>query len=198
MVTTYPSLTPTSIEWSLQSNTQNFISPLDKTTQTLELVGARWMATLLYQNLTAANARTLMAFLTSLNGASGRFYLHDHSLTSPRGVGTGTPLVDGASQTGSSLDTDGWTADQAGIMLAGDWFEVNGELKMITEDIDSTGDAATLVFTPQLRASPANNDPIDVSSPSGSFRLIDDQQARWAISPGEVHNFSFTCIEAFT
>jgi hypothetical protein len=40
------------------------------------------------------------------------------------GVATGTPLVNGASQTGSSLITDGWTASQTPIVKRGDVFTI--------------------------------------------------------------------------
>ncbi len=38
----------------------------------------------------------------------------------------GTPLINGASQVGSSLVTDGWTNSITGILLAGDQFTISG------------------------------------------------------------------------
>lgn len=42
------------------------------------------------------------------------------------GVATGTPLVNGGSQTGASLVTDGWTNSTTGILKAGDVFTIAG------------------------------------------------------------------------
>ena len=42
------------------------------------------------------------------------------------GVGTGTPLVNGATQSGGTLVTDGWTASTTGILKAGNVFTIAG------------------------------------------------------------------------
>jgi len=41
-----------------------------------------------------------------------------------QGTATGTPQVDGASQTGSTLNTEGWTASVTGILAQGDIFTI--------------------------------------------------------------------------
>ena len=196
---TFPSsVSPSSIEWGLKSNTQSFTSPLNSSTQTLELPGARWYATLNFTNLNAEKGRILYAFLAQLRGSSGRFYLYDAAFSTPRGVGTGTPLVKGASQTGTSLDTDGWTTSTTGILLAGDYIEVNGELKLVVADVDSDGSGnATLTIEPPLRSSPGDNDPITVTNPKATMMLIDDNQNKRSSSSIYSNNFSISCIEAF-
>lgn len=87
----------------------------------------------------------------------------------------GTPLVNGASQTGTSLITDGWTASQTGVVKAGDVFTVtsgantvnavNPETKVttgarqqfvVTADANSDGGgAATLSIKPAITTSGA-------------------------------------------
>jgi len=195
----FPDLVPNALEWQLVSNTQNFESPLNRTVQTLELAGARWAAALMFNNLTESQARVMIAFLARLRGASGRFYLHDHSLVDPRGIGTGTPLVKGVSQTGYTLNTDGWTVSQTGILLAGDMFSVNDEMKMVTVDADSDGAGdSTLTFEPPLRSSPDDNAVITVSNPTAIMRLIDDSQMSYKVGPAKFYNISINCIESFT
>ena len=195
----FPSISPNGVEWQLISNTQSFTSPLDKTVQTLELPGARWMATLSFNNLTDADARILLAFLAALRGQSGRFTMHDHSHPTPSGIATGTPLVAGASQTGGTLVTDGWTPSQTGILKAGDYLGVNGELHMVIADADSdVSGNATFSIEPPLRASPADNAAITVNSPTATFRLMDDGQARWKATPGYINSMTISCIESFT
>jgi len=113
-----------SASFRLVANTQVFESPLDKTVQTLELVGARWAAVYnlpIMKRATGGAAWT--AFLTELLGPSGRFFAFDPIALIPRGSGGGdSPLVDGASQTGKSLTTKAWTATQTGLLLPGDYF----------------------------------------------------------------------------
>jgi len=193
----FPSITPDIQEWQLISNTQSFTSPLDKTTQTLELPGSRWLATLQYPSMTDAEARIMIAFLASLRGMSGRFTLFDHSHQTPAGVATGTPLVNGASQTGGTLITDGWTVSTTGILKAGDYIGVNGELKMVTVDANSDASGnATLTIEPVLRASPADNAVITTAAPTGTFRLADDGQTKLQ-STAQNRRLTLTCIEAF-
>jgi len=69
------------------------------------------------------------------------------------GAGGGTPLVNGASQTGSSLDTDGWPASTSGVLKAGDIIKVAGipYILDVTADADSdSGGNATLSISPPI------------------------------------------------
>lgn len=193
----FPSIRPSSSKWALVTNTQRHVSSLSRQTQVLELAGAKWEATLQFNQLNVAEGRQILAFLASLRGSFNTFNLHDHSLESPRGIGTGTPLVNGASQSGNTLITDGWTVSQTGIMLAGDLFQVGTELKIITTDVNSDGSGnATLTFESPLRTSPANNDSLTVSSPKALMMLKDDKQATVSLSSPVFHTLKLNCIEA--
>jgi hypothetical protein len=99
----------------------------------------------------------------------------------------GTPLVNGASQTGSSLVTDGWTASAANRLKKGDVFTIAGVFAVnpvsgdtlsdlqqfvVTADVSSNGSGdATIPFSPPIittgayktvSASPADNAAITV------------------------------------
>lgn len=67
----------------------------------------------------------------------------------------GTVLVDGGSQTGTSLDVDGLNS----VPQIGDTFSINGVEKVytVTAAPTLTGDAATLTIAPALDSSPADN-----------------------------------------
>jgi len=68
------------------------------------------------------------------------------------GDGGGTPKVDGADQTGSSLDTDGWPASTE-VLKAGDIIKVAGVpyILDVTEDATSDSDgSATLSISPPI------------------------------------------------
>ena len=125
-------------------------------------------------------------------------------MQTPRGIATGTPLVNGASQTGNTLVTDGWTTGITNIMRAGDYFHFDTptskrELKMITADVNSDGGGnATLTFEPPLRESPANNAALVVSSASCIMLLSADSVARWQNHPAAFSSFVIDCIEAVT
>lgn len=85
-------------------------------------------------------------------------------------VQTTSAAQSATTQTGSALYTKGWPASTNGLLLAGDWFEWQGELKQLTAPVNS--DAAGLAymqFRPSLAGSPADNDPIVVFEPFGRF-----------------------------
>jgi hypothetical protein len=102
--------------------------------------------------------------------------------THTRGALGGTPLVNGASQTGATLATDGWTASTA-VLNKGDVFTLTsvyainpksrvstGQLQQFTVTADSTSDASGELDIPispsiitsgayqTVSASPANNE----------------------------------------
>ena len=96
-------------------------------------------------------------------------YLLPGSGLAANGAGGGTPLVNGADQSGTSLVTDGWTASAAVRMKAGDCFTVAGldVLFRATADISSDGSGnATITIEPPIVAgsSPANNAALTIAS----------------------------------
>ena len=185
--------------FGLISTTQAFRSPLNGVVQTLELSGARWQGTWSYPPMERDQIAAWQAFLVKLRGMAGRFNGFDPKAVTPRGTATGTPAVKGGSQTGASLITDGWTAGVTGIMKAGDYFSVGGELKMVTADANSDGSGdATLAFEPPLRASPSNDAPLTVTSATATMMLADDNQAQWDIDLLFYEGLTFSGLEAFT
>lgn len=199
-MTTYsfPAVTPNSVKWGLRGNAQVFRSPFSGATQTAGRTGALWTASITFNNLDGANRAIVTSFLAALEGSRHRFTMQNYAAPQ-RGILTGTPLVNGANQTGNTLVTDGWTNSQTGIIKAGDFFTVNGELKMCTADANSgaTTGPATITFTPPLRTAPADNAAITVSSPTGTF-LLDANSVSWDDSPGILTSVSFSCVEAVT
>ncbi len=184
--------------FGLIANTQTFRSPLDGTVQTLELTGARWQANYELPPMTRAQAAAWTAFLTDLLGSAGRFYGFDPDARTPRGSALGSPQVAGAGQSGKSLFVDGWSELETGLLLPGDYFEVNGELKMVTAQVDSdSGSEALVTFTPPLRASPADNAPLTTGNPKATMMLVDDKQAIWNADRASVYGISFSAVEAF-
>lgn len=182
--------------WGLMTNTQRFISPLSGQTQTLELTGARWAADYILRPMELDDAAEWYAFLMSLGGSAGRFYGFDPINQTPRGTITGsTLLVAGGSQTGKTLDCDG-AALSTLVLKKGDYFTVNGELKVCTADCTSDGSGdITLTFTPSLRASPADNAPVTIENATCTMMLIDDQQAFYDLDEFQLLGLRFSAVE---
>jgi hypothetical protein len=117
-------------------------------------------------------------------------YMDQNIVSHTKGTATGTPLVNGAGQTGSSLVTDGWTSSITGILKVGDVFTIAGvnainpvsrqstgalqQFTVMTSDVNSDGSGnATVTISPAITtsgayqtvsASPADNAAITVIS----------------------------------
>lgn len=198
MIKTFPSILPDSASVELEANNSTFVDELTRSMQTRSLVGDRWRIAHDYANRFGDDAKILRAFLTSLGGQRGRFYLGPPDLDKQGTAGT-TGIVSGAGQTGSTLNTTGWATNQPQLFAIGDYFGVNGELKLITAQISSDASGnATLEFAPPLRKSPANSAPIEVNDPRAVFYLENDRQASWRVTSPIIYALSLSMVEDVT
>ena len=148
---------PTRAKLQLVSNTAVLRSVLTGSVQTVSRPGTRWEYELTWENLSGDERRDLLAFFARLNGAEHRVSLPMFD-DANRGAWSGTPLVDGAAQTGVSLNCDGAPASVTDYAKAGDFFRFDNAMRMCTTDADSDGSGDfTLNFVPPIRTSPAND-----------------------------------------
>lgn len=192
---------PKSINWKLTSAVGVLASPFTMKTYVQAHAGARWSADINIPSNPIADAAPWRAFFAQLNGMEGTFLLGDSSHSTPLGAATGTPLVNGASQTGQSLVTDGWTTGVTGILKAGDWIQLGSgatsRLYMVLNDVNSDGSGnATIDIAPRLRESPADNAVITTSNPKGLFRLSRNVSGIFSASGAKLSSFSFSAVEA--
>jgi len=195
---TFPTLSrsaPERMRWGMVSNTQVSVSPLNGSVQTQELPGARWKVSVDYPPLEDSDAALMRAFLVKLRGQANRVALWPFDRQTPRGTAGGTPLVMGASQTGASLITDGWTV--GATLLEGDFFQVGTQLFMVAANATANGSGQmTITVEPPIRTSPADNAPLTTNKPSATFMLM-DQEIGWDVQTRGLSDFSFDLIEAF-
>jgi hypothetical protein len=175
-------------------------SPFTGDEEVQEWARQGWLAQVSFPPLAEADARVVIAWLVSLRGRRGTFLMGDPLRASPRGVGTGTPLVKGAGQTGESLLVDGLTPSTAGILKAGDYFQLGSGatayLHMnLTDASTDSGGNATLDVWPRLRVSPADNAAITLINPMGRWRLRSNEQS-WDEQLAQLYGISFECAEA--
>lgn len=172
-------------------------SPFTLVTQVQEYQGQAWLADVTLPFLTRAQAEPWHAWLLALNGSVGTFLLGDPLATLPQGAATGTPLVNGGSQTGKILVTDGWNPSVTNILKAGDYIQIANRLYKIMQDVSSDGSGnASLDIFPRLRESPADNTSIVTVSPKGLFRLINNTNTVINSDEGQLYSFSFQAEEA--
>lgn len=159
--------------------------------------GERWAADVVLSGMNRANAEEWIGFLLALNGREGYFLLGDPAGTAARGTWAGgSPLVNGAGQTGKTLAVDGLSA--GATTKAGDWLQLGSGSSARLHKISQGGTAngsgqLTLDIWPRLRASPADNDAVTIASPQGVFRLASNERA-WTIEDLR-YGMSFSCVE---
>jgi hypothetical protein len=146
---------------------------------------------------------TVAPLLGFLAGQRGRYETFSFSLWREygRGTPTGTPLVDGGTQTGQSVLTDGWTPSTL-VIAAGDFLRFTGAAKVYqaTADVTSNGSGvATIPINTPLVASPANDAPVLVHTAAvplvWTCALADDGY-QVNLTPGRRYQLSVSMMEA--
>lgn len=144
------------------------------------------------------DARAWKSFIAQLHGRFGSFLFPVPGITGPStGYSGSAGVVNGGSQTGYSLVTDGWT-NSATVLNIGDYLTVNNELKIVTALAVANGSGElTIQIEPALRTSPANNAAIETTAPYAVMESEVDDPG-WNITPPYIHAFSITALESFS
>lgn len=145
-----------------------------------------------------ADAEDVAGALLSLRGKEGSFLLPAPNAT-PRGAGGGTPLVDGASQTGLTLAIKGGPLSTTNWLKAGDWIQLGSGSStrlhkvLVNASTDGTGDA-TLDIWPRLRSSPADGDAVTITNCKGLFQLSSNA-FEYEIGAAMIYGFALAARE---
>ena len=169
----FPDIPIRTFRFELNENKATSQSAFTGQTRSVSLSGGvsdRWQGSLTTPLLRPAQVKTMMTFLLKV-GLYGRFNLK-HPDYSGASSGEIVGLVNGAGQSGRTIQADGFTPSTV-ILREGEYFQVRDEYKRATRDITSNSSGeATLRFVPPLRVSPANNDPVDLSTPEMLVELL--------------------------
>jgi hypothetical protein len=186
MAITFPLTLPTATGFkSLTVTPESFVavaeSPWTGYQQVQRNQGQRWIADIALPPMERDNAAEWEAFFLSLNGREGTFTMGDPSAAAPRGVGTGTMQVKGASQSGQMLEIDGATPGVTGILKKNDYVQLGSGLtaRLYRQLVDTNSDGSgnvTLTLWPRITLAniPADNAPVTLLNTVGLFRLLDD------------------------
>lgn len=168
-----PLRAPSNVELNLVSNDAMLESALTGSIQTISRPGTRLEMALTWRGIYGDERQDLLAFFAKLNGKEHRVRLPIFNRQT-RGAYGGSPVVDGAGQSGNALNIRGGSNNITDWAKAGDIFRWGGSLHIMTTDADTdgTGDA-TLNFVPEIRNSPADGATIFIGTdnPTGIFIL---------------------------
>ena len=208
MAINYPLSLPTSIGIaSITLTAQNAVaisqSPFTYAQQIVKHQGERWSASVSLPPMLRDNAEPWVAFILSLKGQSGTFLLGDPNCKVPQGSAKttmGTPLVNGDSQTGPTLNIDGLPTSVTGYLKAGDYIQLGASttatLHKVLTDVDTNSSGqATLDLWPSIRTAPVDNSAVTLTNTVGKFRLSTNMQ-QWQINDVSSYGITFDCLEA--
>ena len=174
-------------------------SPWSFATQTQQHSGEMFGAEVSIAPCNRVQAAPWIAFLASLRGPVGTFYLPVEKVAqTPRGAATGTPVVNGSVSSGSeTIATKGWSNNITNILRKGDYIQIGVRLYQILSDHNTDGSGYTTVDVfPSVREALVDNTPITTSNPKGLFRLDSSEITTYEADAERLYSISFTAVEA--
>lgn len=199
MAISYPLDWPTELGLnSFTLRTRNSVarseSPFSFVEQTYDWGGQLWEFSGTTPLMNRDTAEIYNSFLIKLNGRKGTFTLPIPNSETPRGSFAGTPVVDGAGQTGNTLNVRGFDPSEVDVAKVGDYIQIGTGLStrlykiLDSVDSDTSGDAVLTIY-PNLRSSPSDGQTIITSNCKGLFRLSSN------ISEININSNSFYSIQ---
>lgn len=191
------------IKWNHESAVAFSRSPFSYVTQAQEHSGKAWSGTVSWPTLLRAEKAEVVTFMRKLHGSFGTFLMGVPGEETPRGSAStdpGTPVVDGAGQTGETLNIRGAPASVNGYLLEDDLIQLgtgaNSRLYSVIADVntDSIGDATISVW-PDLRSSPVDGATVVVSNAKGAFRMVDNKTG-FSLRDVRYRDLGFEFVEA--
>ncbi len=192
-----PPVTPSEMQLFPMSNTAINESPTNKSTETLEMAGARWEGFIQFNNINEKEEKLLQAWLAGLRGAAGRFKMPHYKYLSPEGEISGAPVIGANNQHGGKLALSNVPVNKK-IFVAGDFVTINNELKVVREDCHSNGlGKAELKVEPPMRQVVNQGEVVGYQNPFAIFRLKDDKQGKITLRKGKPGKLKIQIVEAF-
>lgn len=207
MAISYPLSLPTSIGIAqIELRATNAVavsrSPFTFSTQVHAYTGSAWQADVSLPSIRRDLAEDWVAWLLSLRGQLGTFYLGDPNAVTPRGSARDTDTIKVASavSSGGTISINSAPASQTDYLKAGDYMQiglgVSRQLFKVLNDVDTDGaGAATVDVWPNVRTSIASTTPITVENTKGIFRLSSNEQS-FSINEASFYGIAFGAMES--
>ena len=208
MAIIYPLSLPTTIgiaEIELRANNVVGVSqsPFTYKQQVVQHQGQRWEASVSIPPVRKDLAEAWIAFLISLKGPVGTFYLGDPNMATPRGTISAGALVTLASAASAGDETVALTKsggpEKSNVLLPGDYIQIGTDSSrtlhkvLNTVDWDANG-AGTADIWPHIRGTVASGTSVVHQSTTGKFRLTSGLTS-WSINNASTYGISFDAVE---
>lgn len=208
MAITYPLSLPTGIgiaqiEFRVSNAVAVSRSPFTYSTQVHAYSGQSWQADVTLPSIRRDLAEEWIAWLISLKGQLGTFYLNDPAAVTPLGSArnSDTVITNGSTAAGSNtIAITSAPLSQTDYLKAGDYLQIGTGTSMqlfkVLADVDTDGSGqATIDVWPDVRATISTGTSVYFESAKGVFRLASNESA-FSINEASIYGISFGAIEA--
>lgn len=174
-------------------------SPFTFAGQAHAYAGQMWAADVSLPPMKRSDAERWVAWLISLKGQLGTFYLGDPLGGISRGVAstfTGTPAI--TNQSGGTISVTGASTSKTGWLLAGDYIQIgsggDSTLHKVLQDANTDASGNTsLEIWPHIRGTRSGS--VAVTGAVGKFRLASNE-TNWSVNSASIYGISFSAMEA--
>lgn len=186
-------LAPTAMTPRLISRRRDIEPTFGGPTTRIQRLGSRWAFDVEMPPMSYVEAMAWVAALARAEGDTVTLRLPQPGFN----VGNpGTPLVNGGSQLGASINLDGFGAYTA---KAGQWFNVTisgrNYLYQVAEDKAAASGAMTgLKINPMIRRSPPDNAPVNFTAPVVEG-FLQGRETSWTVENAMFVGLSFSIVE---
>ena len=189
---TIPTIKASSVTFGLE-RADNVLQLLNGREVITVFAKASWVAKVSLTILTEQEGKDWAGVMAALSSLDNYFKMTPPGYSGPVYTGS-TPQVNGAGQLGVTMSIKNCTPS-AVVFRPGEYFEVNGELKIVTATATADGSGiASVSFQPALRAAPANSLSLVITNPKAKFRMA-NPSASWQIQPGKFYITSLDVVE---
>ena len=159
----------------------------------------RWKFTCRYVNLSRAEFAPIFAFITKQRGSKETFTITPPNLKNALGSETTTISVNGAHTAGdNTIAIDGFNADSAGSLKAGDFLKFASHTKVyqVVSDVTPSSNAATVTIEPPIIEALANDSTVTYDAVPFTVYLTSGVQS-YSMGINNLYNYEFDVCEAF-
>jgi len=151
----------------------------------------RFVGSVSFPLLTKVQFSAIDAFITYIKNSGETFYLQLPHKKQSSVFAWGTPLVNGAGQSGYTLVTDSWsTGANSAALETGTYIAIEGseKLYLLRNDVDvSAGNEATISLSNKLQFTPADNAAITIE-PVMKCNLVGTPS--YTVIPPELYSYN--------
>ena len=159
----------------------------------------RWKFTCRYVNLSRTEFAPIFAFITKQRGSKETFTITPPNLKNALGSETTTISVNGSHSVGdTTIAIDGFNADSAGSLKAGDFLKFASHTKVyqVVSDVTPSSNAATVTIEPPLIEALANDSTVTYDAVPFTVYLTSGVQS-YSMGINNLYNYEFDVCEAF-